>query len=133
MPIAIIKRLHVWRNVKDVVLDDIHEQFVICPHHPDRLRRPSPRPEVLHAERSPITTALVHRYGRSRNGLTLRSGPRAGAMANVRSVGLTRWIDLAAILQDCEHAQVLSEMERALARNALRWLARVNIVAREPI
>jgi hypothetical protein len=260
MPIA-MKRLRMWRNVKDVVLDDIHEQFVICPHHPDRLRRPSPRPEILHADtlehaltwnvfrtlellppafwlrrlqarlqsaqtldsapqivrvelwralcqppsqrlidphqrdpvadilietehavwtlmvmgddaswhegdagasdpmarlieagswlagtrdyhfgvvvfepnRSPITTAMVQRYGRSRNSLTLRSGPRAGAMANVRGVGLTRWTDLAAILQDCEHAQVLSDIERALARNALTWLARVGIVpAREP-
>jgi hypothetical protein len=216
MPIA-MKRLYVWRNVKDVVLADIHEQFVVCPHHPDRLRRPSPRPEVLHAdtlehaltwnvfrtlellppafwlrrlqarlqsartldsaqqivrvelwralcqpptqrligphqrdpvadilietehavwtlrvmgddsswdddevgandpiaelidagswlagtrdyhlgvvvfepERSPIATALVQRYGRSRKSLTLRSGPRAGALANVRGVGLT--------------------------------------------
>ena len=47
---------------------------------------------------------------------------------NVRGVGLTRWADLAAILEDCEQSQVLSDIERALARNALTWLAGVGMV-----
>jgi hypothetical protein len=42
-----LKRLHLWQNVKDVVLDDVHEQFVICLHHPNRLRRPSPKTRSL--------------------------------------------------------------------------------------
>jgi hypothetical protein len=46
----------------------------------------------------------------------------------VRGVGLTRWADLAAILEDCEKSQVLSDIERALARNALTWLAGVGVV-----
>ena len=49
MPTA-MKTLHVWQHVKDVVLDDVHEQFVVCPHNPDRLRRPSPGPGALHDE-----------------------------------------------------------------------------------
>ena len=79
-------------------------------------------------ERAPIAATLVQRYGRSRDSLFLRSGSRAGAMANVRSIGLARWTDLAAILQDCEHARVLTDIERALARNALTWLSGVGIV-----
>jgi hypothetical protein len=47
-------------------------------------------------------------------------------MANVRGIGLARWTDLAAILQPC--ARVLAAIERALARNALTWLAGVGIV-----
>ena len=83
---------------------------------------------VFDPERAPIAAALVQRYGRSRDSLSLRSGSRAGAMANVRGIGLARWTDLAAILQDCEHARVLTDIERALARNALTWLAGVGIV-----
>ncbi|HZL96808.1 MAG TPA: hypothetical protein VFB99_24345 [Vicinamibacterales bacterium] len=83
---------------------------------------------VFDPERVPIAATLVHRYGRSRDSLTLRSGPKAGAMANVRGIGLARWTDLAAILQDCEHARVLTDIERALARNALTWLVGVGIV-----
>jgi hypothetical protein len=49
-------------------------------------------------------------------------------MTNVRGIGLTRWVDLAAILRDCEQSRVLSDVEHALARNALAWLLRVGIV-----
>ena len=38
------------------------------------------------------------------------------------------WADLAAILRDCEESRVLSDVERALAANALAWLAEVGIV-----
>ena len=44
------KRRGVWRTVKDVGLDHRLDQFVVCPHHPDRLRRPSPRPGTFHAD-----------------------------------------------------------------------------------
>ena len=83
---------------------------------------------VVDPERAPVATALVRRYGRSKNSLLLRSGSRAGSMMNVRGVGLTRWVDLAAILRDCEQSRVLSDIERALAQNALAWLLRVGIV-----
>ena len=45
----------------------------------------------------------------------------------VRGVGSLSWTDLAAILRDCEHADVLTHIERALARNVVRWLERVGI------
>jgi hypothetical protein len=39
-------------------------------------------------------------------------------------VGALKWDDLASILHDCEQAQVLSHVERELARNAVIWLNR---------
>jgi hypothetical protein len=83
---------------------------------------------VVNPERAPVATALVRRYGRSKNSLLLRSGSRAGSVMNVRGVGLTRWADLAAILRDCEQSPILSDIERALADNALAWLLRIGIV-----
>ena len=53
---------------------------------------------VSNPERAPLATALVQRYGRSKNSLTLRSGSRDGKLGNVRGVGLAGWTDLAAIL-----------------------------------
>jgi hypothetical protein len=82
---------------------------------------------VLNPERAPLATALVQRYGRSQNSLTLRSGSRDGALRNVRGVGLAGWTDLAAILEDCQDNLGLADIERALARNALTWLGRVGI------
>ena len=82
---------------------------------------------VLNPERAPLATALVQRYGRSKNSLALRSGSRGEALGNVRGVGLAGWTDLAAILEDCEHTQTLADIERALALNALTWLAGVGI------
>jgi len=71
--------------------------------------------------------ALVDRYFRSRDSLQLRSDTRGHALANVRGIGSVRWTDLAAILRDCEQADVLTHIERALARNALTWLEQVGI------
>jgi len=83
---------------------------------------------VVDPESAPVATALVRRYGRSTNSVMLRSGSRACSMTNVRGIALTCWVDLAAILRDCEQSPVLSDIERALARNALAWLLRVGIV-----
>jgi hypothetical protein len=82
---------------------------------------------VFDPERTPVAKALVQRYGRSKNSLSLRSGPRSGPKVNARGVGLMCWADLAAILRDCEESRVLSDIERALAGNALTWLAEVGI------
>ena len=60
--------------------------------------------------------------------IAMRSGSRPGAKVNVRGVGLMCWADLAAILRDCEESRVLSDIERALAGNALTWLAEIGIV-----
>ena len=79
-------------------------------------------------DRTPVAKAWVQRYSRSENSLSLRSGSRSGSPVNVRGIGLTRWADLAAILEDCEQSQALSDIERALARNALTWLAGVGVV-----
>jgi hypothetical protein len=83
---------------------------------------------VFDPERTLIAKALVQRYGRSEDSLSLRSGSRSGPKVNVRGVGLMCWADLAAILRDCEESRVLSDIERALAENALTWLAEVGIV-----
>jgi len=83
---------------------------------------------VFDPERTPVATALVQRYGRSENSLSLRSGSRSGRKVNVRGIGLMCWADLAAILRECEESRVLSDIERALAANALAWLAEVGIV-----
>jgi hypothetical protein len=82
---------------------------------------------VFDPERTPVAKALVQRYGRSTNSLSLRSGSRSGPKVNVRGVGLMCWADLAAIMRDCEESRVLSDIERALAGNALTWLAEVGI------
>jgi hypothetical protein len=71
--------------------------------------------------------ALVERYFRSRDSLQLRADPRGNALSNVRGIGSVRWTDLAAILRDCEQADVLTNIERALARNAVTWLEQVGI------
>jgi len=71
--------------------------------------------------------ALVERYFRSRDSLQLRSDTRGNALANMRGIGSLRWTDLAAILRDCEQSDVLTNIERALARNAVTWLEQVGI------
>ena len=71
--------------------------------------------------------ALVERYVRSRDSLQLRSDTRGNAPSNVRGIGSVRWTDLAAILRDCEQADVLTNIERALARNAVTWLEQAGI------
>ena len=71
--------------------------------------------------------ALVERYFRSRDSLQLRSDTQGNALSNVRGIGSVRWTDLAAILRDCEQADVLTNIERALARNAVTWLEQVGI------
>jgi hypothetical protein len=71
--------------------------------------------------------ALVERHFRSKESLRLRSGWRGNLLSNVRGVGSVRWTDLAAILRDCEQATVLTDIERALARNVVTWLERVGI------
>jgi hypothetical protein len=71
--------------------------------------------------------ALVGRYFRSRESLRLRSEARGMSLSNVRGVGSLHWTDLAAILHDCEQADALTDIERALAHNALRWLGQVGV------
>jgi hypothetical protein len=71
--------------------------------------------------------ALVERYFRSRDSLRLRSEGRGNALSNVRGIGSICWTDLSAILRDCERADVLTDMERALARSVVTWLGHVGI------
>jgi hypothetical protein len=124
--------------------DAVREQIVITPHHPDSLRRPSRRLGVVEDDRFRQTLLWnvfrtlellppafwlrrLERYFRSRYSLQLRSDSRADALSNVRGIGSVRWTDLAAILRDCEQADVLTNIERALARNAVTWLEQVGI------
>jgi hypothetical protein len=71
--------------------------------------------------------ALVERYFRSKDSLQLRSDWRGNLLSNVRGVGTLSWTDLAAILRDCEQADVHTHIERALARNVVTWLEGVGI------
>jgi hypothetical protein len=71
--------------------------------------------------------ALVGRYFRSKESLRLRSDWRGNLLSNVRGVGSLGWKDLAAVLRDCEQADVFTHIERELARNVVTWLERVEI------
>jgi hypothetical protein len=70
---------------------------------------------------------VVERYFRSKESLRLRSGSRGHLLSNVRGVGSLHWTDLAAILRECEQADVLARIERELARNVVAWLERVGV------
>jgi hypothetical protein len=74
-----------------------------------------------------IGDSLRQRYGRSSASIQLRSASRGPAGATLKGVGGMRWRDLAAILRDCEQADNLPAIERALARNTLGWLQKVGI------
>lgn len=80
-----------------------------------------------HAAHQDPGGSLVERYFRSKDSLRLRSNWRGNPLSNVRGVGSLSWTDLAAILRDCERAEVLTDIERALARNVVEWLERVGI------
>jgi hypothetical protein len=71
--------------------------------------------------------ALVERYFRSKESLRLRSSWRGNMLSNVRGIGSLRWTDLAAVLRDCQRAEVLTHIEREMARNVVAWLERVGI------
>jgi hypothetical protein len=73
------------------------------------------------------SVAVVERYFRSKDSLRLRSEWRGHFLSNLRGVGSLRWTDLVAILRDCEQGDTLTCMERALARNVVTWLERVEI------
>ena len=83
---------------------------------------------ALDPERAPVANVLLHRYGRSRNSVSLRSASSMRPSQIHEELGWLDGADLAAILQDCEQAPVLADIERALARNALTWLASNGIV-----
>lgn len=42
--------LRVWPRAKDVALGRKRDRLVVCPHHPDQLRRPASRPGALQAD-----------------------------------------------------------------------------------
>jgi hypothetical protein len=76
-----------------------------------------------------VGTLVRRRYSRSLNSAELRSGWRwtKGRLAGVP--GILEWADLTAVLRDCEEATVFSAIERALAHNALAWLAECDLEA----
>jgi hypothetical protein len=74
--------------------------------------------------------SLRKRYGRSSVSIQLQSASRGPAGPSLKGVGGARWQDLAAILGDCEQADNLPAIQRALARNTLVWLQSVGIEAR---
>jgi hypothetical protein len=77
---------------------------------------------------------LRKRYGRSRASIQLQSASRGPAGPSLKGVGGARWQDLAAILRDCEQADNLPAIQRALAQNTSVWLQGVGIeTAVEPL
>jgi hypothetical protein len=70
---------------------------------------------------------VTRRYSRSRDSAGLRSTSRSLAAPRPMGVGAVQWRDLAALLRECVDATHLSDIERALARNALRWLEDVGL------
>jgi hypothetical protein len=81
-------------------------------------------------ETRPIGELLKKRYARSTASVQLRSASRGPAGPSLKGVGGARWRDLAAILRDCEEADNLPAIQRALARNTLVWLQSVGIETR---
>jgi hypothetical protein len=45
-----MSRWRVWPKASNVVPSGTLDQLVVCPHHPDQLRRPTARPGALHAD-----------------------------------------------------------------------------------
>jgi hypothetical protein len=74
-----------------------------------------------------IGDSLKKRYARSPASVELRSGSRGPAGPNLKGFGSVRWRDLAAILGDCEEADNLPAIQRALAGSTLMWLQSVGI------
>lgn len=68
---------------------------------------------------------LKRRYARSAESLELRSSARGPARPASTRFGVLEWRDLTAVLQECQEAESLTAIERALARNAVDWLRKV--------
>lgn len=81
---------------------------------------------VIEIDEGPSGEVLMRRLSRSKASVHLRSRLR-DASAPVAGVGVIQWTHIATILTECERAGVLSPIERALARNARRWLDRVGV------
>jgi hypothetical protein len=69
------------------------------------------------------------RYSRSLKSVDLWSASRGPATPTLSACGTLHWEHLAAVLQDCQEAQNLSAIERALAANAVAWLEKVGVEA----
>lgn len=72
---------------------------------------------------------LQARYSRSLHSTRLRSATRGPASPADVTWGAIAWPDIAALLDDCCQSAALLPIDRALARNALDWLARSGLAA----
>lgn len=75
---------------------------------------------------TPRAASLMQRYAGKAAGIT--RVPASAAGRGVRGVGIARWDDLVEILEDCATSPVLTDFDRAVARRALAWVERVEIV-----
>lgn len=75
---------------------------------------------------TPRGASLMQRYAGKAAGITRVAAGAAGR--GVRGVGIARWDDLVEILEDCATSPVLTDFDRAVARRALAWVERVEIV-----
>src|SRR5688572_14438720 len=76
---------------------------------------------------TPIGTALVRRYGASRETTFRRLSHRRDRLANVAGIGGLTWADMASIIRDCAAADTLTEFERYAASRTARWLGSIGI------
>ena len=79
-----------------------------------------------------LGSMLRARYSRSRESASLQSSTRGPATPAWSAWGGIRYPHLMALLQDCSEAANLPRIDRALARNALDWLASVGIRPQAP-
>ena len=78
--------------------------------------------------RTSSVSTLQTRYTRSRDSARLQSATRGFTSPTRVHWGGIQWTELAALLQDCRDASNLPPIERALAANALDWLASVGVL-----
>jgi len=45
-----MNNLRVWPRARNGALRDQRDRLIVCPHHPDQLRRPASRPGALQAD-----------------------------------------------------------------------------------
>jgi hypothetical protein len=95
--------------------EPVRQQIVITPHHTDRLRRPPARPDAIENER--FRQTLLWNIFR-----TFELLPPAFWIRRLQARLHVDWFPAAR-----ERAEVLTHIERALARNVVEWLERVGI------
>lgn len=78
---------------------------------------------------APIASALIDRYGGSRDMLLRRLPHRRDGLVNLGGIGRVTWPDLLSVLRDCAEAASLDEMERYVTARTAAWVESLGIRA----